>query len=135
MVARLEQPWLTIPELVKPLDKFLFNNLMSYSSFAERGRFDPIQVGDKTQEMVRSSSKYLDAMRENNRIDIERKKELLQAIKRKNEQERLNREANFKVEQQFKRTAREQELANYKTEINNYEVEKRESEADVCFHL
>ena len=55
---------------------------MSYSSFAERGRFDPIQVGDKTQEMVRSSSKYLDAMRENNRIDIERK---LHRPKRKNE--------------------------------------------------
>ena len=63
---------------------------MSYSSFAERGRFDPIQVGDKTQEMVRSSSKYLDAMRENNRIDIERKKELLQAIK-----ERMNKSASI----------------------------------------
>ena len=95
---------------------------MSYSSFAERGRFDPIQVGDN-QEMVRSSSKYLDAMRENNRIDIVAKRAAT-GHKRKNEQERLNREANFKVEQQFKRTAREQELANYKSEINNYEVEK-----------
>ena len=64
---------------------------MSYSSFAERSRFDPIQVGDKTQEMVRSSSKYLDAMREEtNHIDIERKKELLQAIK-----ERMNKSASI----------------------------------------
>ena len=102
---------------------------MSYSSYAQRGRFDPIQVGDKTQEMVRSSSKYLDAMRDNNRIDISQKKELLQAIKRKNEQERINRDQNFELEEKFKRTAREQELANYKTEINNVETEKRESEA------
>ena len=95
---------------------------MSFKSYASPGKFNPMQVPDQSEKILRNADKMVQGMRAVQKQDLENQNAIRQTVQAGQQRAEQSRQQNFEIGQKNIQNKRDANMANFKVEQANASV-------------
>ena len=88
---------------------------LTFRGYAQRKRYNPIQVPDQTQKILNESERVIRGMKDVQAANLDNREQWLAAFKEKNQKEEIARKQKFDLEEEFSQAYLEAEKQHHET--------------------